>query len=92
MKERIQIVSDGTAMGTKVLDASGKDITSMLGVTRIDWSVPGAFSLPGSAEAILHCEGVKVQIQGEPERTFYAVSMADGEYVVKNGVAQLKGE
>jgi len=50
----IKIVSDGTAMGTKVLDADGKLIPGC--ITRIEWSV----DVDSFAEAKITFEGIEI--------------------------------
>ena len=55
---KMRIVSDGTALGTKVFGEDGEMIRS---VRRVEWSV----EVGGLGTAVLHVDNVEVDIVGE---------------------------
>lgn len=58
--KQITIESDGTALGTKVLDAAGKPM-DMSSITRIEWSIDATGAV---AEARVTFAYPKVNVRG----------------------------
>lgn len=58
--KKLRIVSDGTALGTKVFDSDGREVVGCL--TKIEWSIDGDRRV-GTATLTYEC--VEVDVIGE---------------------------
>jgi hypothetical protein len=61
---RVKITSDGTRVGTKIVDADTGEALDGLRVHGVDWHVPTG---GGEPTLLLRCKGSHVELEGEAE-------------------------